>query len=142
MLGHHPYLEKAIVEEGAFLLVNASAGELSALDTFPLHLLATTPGYLAQNAETLQAVLRGLLTAQKIIRGDPDLAKKIIMAALPDLDMRLLEKGVKINFPAVSPSPLISPEGYKIVTEMFGLSGVGSFDQVVDNSFANAALAP
>ena len=141
-VGHHPYIEEAIVEQGAFLLVHASAGELSSLEPFPLHVLATTQDYIAKNEETLQAVLRGLLKAQQVIRDDPDLAKGIIIAALPDLDGPNLEEGVKIYFPAVPPSPLITPEGYKIVTELLGLSEVGSFDVVVDNRFASAALEP
>ena len=142
LVGHHPYLEEAIVQEGAFLVVHASAGELSSLEPFPLHVLATTPDYIAQNGEILQAVLRGLLKAQQVIRDDPDLAKEIIMAALPELDRPNLEEGIKIYFPAVPPSPFITPEGYSIITESLGLSEVGSFDEVVDNSFANAASEP
>ena len=47
-LGHHPYLEQAIVEEGAILLIHLTGGELPSLGAFPHLLLATTPDYKEQ----------------------------------------------------------------------------------------------
>ena len=133
-VGHHPYLEQAIVDEGAVLLLHLTGGELPSLGAFPQPVLATTPGYLEQGAEVLRAVLRGLRDAQAAIRQDSTVAARALESAFPDLSGPILAEGVAIYVPGVPRSPLITSEAYDAAIRAFGVSPA-PYEQAVDNSF-------
>ena len=131
-VGHHPYLEQAIVEGGAVLLLHLSGGELTSLGTFPMQVLAIPAGETP--SEGVLAVLAALGEAYKAIHEDPTVAERDLESAFPDLTGSLLEQGFKIYLPAVPSTPVITQEGYDTALKAFGLSPV-AFDQVLDNSF-------
>ena len=133
-VGHHPYLEQAIVNDGAVLLLNLTGGELPSLGAFPHPVLATTPGYLEQGAEVLRAVLSGLRDAQAAIRQDSTVAARALESAFPDLSGPILAEGIAIYVPGVPESPLITQEAYDTAIRVFGVNPA-PFEQVVDNSF-------
>ena len=132
-VGHHPYLEDAIVGGTAMMLLHLTGGELPSAGAFPMHVLAVTPDAVSGNAEVLRAVLAALQDAQQAIREDPAVAMRALAAAFPDLSGPVLQQGLSIYVPGVPESPVITEEGYQTVLDIFGLSDV-PFQQVVDNS--------
>ena len=135
-VGHPPYLEQAIVEEGATLLLHLSGGELPSLGAFPLQVLAIPAGGPSRPA-LLAALLAALGEAQEAINADPTVAAQALEVAFPDLVGPLLEQGLDIYLPTVPTTLVITEEAYSTDLEIFGLSAV-PFDQVVDNSFIEA----
>ena len=131
-VGHHPYLEQAIVEEGAVLLLHLSGGGLPAWGTFPMQVLAIPAG--ESPPKGVSAVLAALGDAYKAIHEDPTVTAQALESAFPDLTGLLLEQGLRIYLPAVPTTPVITQEGFDTALKVFGLSAV-AFDQVVDNSF-------
>ena len=131
-VGHHPYLEQAIVEEGAVLLLHLSGGELPSLGTFPMQVLAIPAGETP--SEGVLAVLAALGEAYKAIHEDPTVAERALESAFRDLTGPLLEQGLRVYLPTVPTTPVITQEAYDTALKAFGLSAV-AFDQVVDNSF-------
>ena len=136
-VGHHPYLEEAIVGEGAMLLLHLSGNEIASAGAFPMQVLAVPAGG-AVASEALTTVLAAIGDAQQAIHDDPTVAMRALESAFPDLSGPLLEHGMNIYVAAVPPTPVITQEGYDTALRAFGLSAV-PFDQVVDNSFGEAA---
>ena len=132
-VGHHPYLEHAIVGGTAMMLLHLTGGELPSVGAFPNQVLAVTPDAVSVNAEVLRAVLSALQGAQQAIREDPAVAARALAAAFPDLSGPVLEQGVSIYVPGVPETPVITEEAYQTILEIFGLSDV-PFLRVVDNS--------
>lgn len=137
IVGHHPYLEEAIVGEGAMLLLHLTGGEIPSVGTFPLLVLAVPAGG-AMDEEVLTSVLAALAEAQQAIHDDPTAAMQALESAFPDLSGPLLEEGLNIYLASVPTTPVITREAYDTALKAFGISAV-PFDQVVDNSFAEAA---
>jgi ABC-type nitrate/sulfonate/bicarbonate transport system substrate-binding protein len=137
LVAHHPHLEEAIVDEGAMLLLHLTGGEVPSAGAFPLLVLAVPTGG-AKDEEALTSVLAALAEAQQAIHDDPTIAMLALESAFPDLSGPLLEQGLNIYLASVPTTPVITPEGYDTALRAFGVGAV-PFDQVVDNSFAEAA---
>ena len=136
-VGHHPYLEEAIVGGTAMMLIHLTGGELPSIGGFPNQVLAVTPDAVSGNAEVLGAVLAALQDAQQAIREDPAVAAQALAAAFPGLSGPVLEQGMSIYAPGVPESPAITEQAFQTVLDIFGLSDV-PFQQAVDNSLIPA----
>ena len=131
-VGHHPYLEQAIIDHGALLLVHLTGADLPSIGEFPMLVLVVPAGESALS-ESLAAVVAALAEAQTAIREDPTVATQALASAFPDLAGPLLEKGQAIYLPGVPVTPAITQDAYETALSIFGLGPV-PFDQVVDNS--------
>lgn len=136
-VGHHPFLEEAIVGEGAMLLLHLTGGEVPSAGSFPLLVLSVLADG-AMDEEVLTGVLAALAEAQQAIHDDPTVAMQALESAFPDLSGPLLEEGLNIYLAGVPTTPVIPQEAFDIALTLFGVSSV-PFDQAVDNSFAEAA---
>ena len=60
LYAHTPFLERALLNQGAVMIVNQSAGEVPALANRQYHTLVTTQGYASANPEVLLAMTKAV----------------------------------------------------------------------------------
>lgn len=147
LYAHTPFLEKALVEQGAVMIVNLSAGEVPELIFQQIHTMATTQSYAAANPEVLVALSRGLHRAQQLIHSDQQATADALMAAVEGLDPQRLQTIIGIYEPAIPQSPEVSVEGVLQILGRFpehrtppDLSGI-DLNTHVDPQFALRAVS-
>ena len=148
LYAHTPYLETALVEQEAVLIVNQSAGEVPELTGRQIHSLVTTQPYASANPEILEALARALYRAQQLIHTDlQDAADAILAAGVQGLEPQRLETIIAIYEPAIPDAPEVSIEGVLRQLELYpahqtppDLSGI-DMTTYVDPQFAERAVA-
>ena len=112
LFAHTPYLETALVQYDAVLLVATSGGEVPVLADGQIHALATTRDLARTKPEMMAAVARAIYRGQLLIHSD---AKGTVDALLASGaaggDLRRVEAFVAVYGPAVPRTPKISLEG-------------------------------
>ena len=148
LFAHTPYLETALVDQGAVMLVNQSAGEVLELTNRQIHILATSRDFANAHPETLMAMTRAIYRAQQLIHTDLRTTAQAIRAS----DVKLqapkgLETIIAIYEPAIPQTPEVSVESAVRELGFFpahrtppDLSGV-DMTQHIDNRFAQQAVA-
>ncbi len=148
LYAHTPYLETALVDQGAVLIVNQSAGKVPQVAYVLNHMLATTPAYANANADVLVRLIRALYRAQQLIHTDHMAA----VTALRRSNVKLkapqgLETIVSLYEPAIPQTPLVSTGELLRRLALFSasrtppnLTGV-DLTTYVDNQFAFKAIA-
>jgi NitT/TauT family transport system substrate-binding protein len=109
---HSPYLETALVNQGAVQLIDQAAGEVPELAGRQIHVMLATRAYVDQNSEKVEKLVRAIYRAQQLVRTDLDQA----VAALADsgvqgVDPELIGRIVEIYAPALPLTPAVSGEG-------------------------------
>ncbi len=144
---HTPYLETALVEQDAVMLVNQSAGEVAKLASRQIHALAVSPEVARRRPDFVAAMTRAIYRAQKLVHADVRAATDAVMRALPALDRTKVETIVAIYAPAVPLTPRVSIDGIDPALVFFpasraapDLRGVDLHDYVAP-SFAERVLA-
>ena len=87
LYAHTPFLETALVEQGAVMIVNQSAGEVPEVKFQQIHSMATSQSYAADNPEVLVALSRGLHRAQQLIHSDQNDTADALMEVIEGLDL-------------------------------------------------------
>ncbi len=148
LYAHTPYLETALVDQGAVLIVHQSSGEVPELANVLYHALVTTPAYANANAEVLVRLTRALYRAQQLIHADREAA----VTAIRDSGIELrapqgLATIVDLYEPAIPQTPVVSIEAMLRRLALFpasrtppDLSGVDLTTHVA-NQFALEAIA-
>ena len=108
---HTPYLETALVEQDAVMLVNQSAGEVAKLAARQIHALAVTHDLARARPDFVAALTRAIHRAEKLIHADAGATVDAVMRALPSLDRKKVETIVAIYAPAVPLTPRVSVDG-------------------------------
>lgn len=119
LYAHTPYLEKAIVDQDAVLLINQSAGEVPSLWLRQIHALTFAREFTEANPSTVTAMTRAIYRAQLLIHADAAAAVDALLAEFPSKERRHLEAIVRIYAPAVPDSPAVSVDGLKPALSMF-----------------------
>ena len=120
LYAHTPFLERAIVQQGAVVLVNQSAGEVPELAGRQSHSLVTTRTFAAAQREVLVAMARAVHRAQQLIHTDQQAAiRAILQSGVPGLDRELVETIVGIYAPAIPSTPVVSVDGVTRVHELY-----------------------
>lgn len=91
LYAHTPFLERALVEQGAVMIVNNSAGDVPEVKFQQIHAMATSQSYAADNPEVVVALSRGLLRAMQLIHSDQQATADALMAAIEGLDPQRLQ---------------------------------------------------
>jgi NitT/TauT family transport system substrate-binding protein len=78
---HTPYLEEALVNAGAVLMVNQSGGEVGPLSKGEIHSMAATRDYADRHLEVLLAVTRAIARAETLLHKDADAAVQALIKA-------------------------------------------------------------
>jgi ABC-type nitrate/sulfonate/bicarbonate transport system substrate-binding protein len=131
LYAHTPFLEKALVEQGAVLLVNQSRGNIPELAGLAGHALVTTREFASAKPDVVLALTRGVYRAQQLIQSDlkasedalfrfgvPGLQRQLVEALLPiyqaaiprtpEVSIEAIIKTNKNFFPATQPPPDLS----------------------------------
>jgi len=106
---HTPYLETALVDQGAVLVVNQSAGEVPALSGRQIHALVTTDDYAQAHSDVLVKMTRAIYRAQQLIHSD----LQATLGAVLESDVKLdapegLSTIVGLYAPAIPDTPEVS----------------------------------
>ena len=148
LYAHTPYLERALVQQGAVLIVNQSAGEVPELANRQIQSLVTTQSYASANPDILMALTRAIHRAQQLVHTDQQAAvSAILQSGVPGLDRKLVETIVAIYAPAIPLTPEVSVEGVKRAHDLFpaqftpsDLSGI-DLGEYVAREFAEEAVS-
>lgn len=135
----HPILERAIVEQGAKLVVNLSRGEVTELEPFPWLVLATTQRFATTAPDTTVAVVLSVWNAERHIRRDPTRSEELLAGEYASLGGDVFRESARIYFPAVPNIPLVTPLSYSKVFRILGETPA-PFLQVVDNRYVEALI--
>lgn len=147
LYAHTPFLETALVEQEAVMLVNQSAGEVPELAGRQIHTMVTSQAYVDSSPEVLVRLARAIHRAQQLIHADLQATAEAIRASDVKLQAPMgLETIVGIYEPAVPQTPEVSVEGALHELELFpshldspDLSDV-DMSQHVDPRFAKQAM--
>jgi len=143
LYAHTPYLETALTQQGAVLVVNQSYGEIPKLADRQIHMLVTTQQFRDAQPDVLLRMTRAIYRAQRLIHADRQATLDAIRASgvrlrAPDA----LGVIVELYEPAVPLTPAVSVEGALAELAFFpgrrvppDLSGV-DMTPYVDNAFA------
>ena len=144
---HTPFMEQALVDHEAFLLVNQSAGEVPELADLQVHAMVSTNSYIEDNPLATFRVTRALYRAQRLIHEDPEAAVQAVLGSgVPNLVEARVEALVDIYSPAVPDKPMVRPHGVVRAADLFtGRPVEPDFTQIdvhdyIDNRFAWLAL--
>ena len=120
LYAHTPFLEEALVNQGAVMLVNQSAGEIPELGNQLRRAMVTTRDYADANPELIVALARALHRAQQLIHADLEAtASALLRSGVQGNDPQLLETIVAIYEPAIPQTPGVSVEAVLRVLELY-----------------------
>ena len=112
LFAHTPYLETALVQHDAVLLVDASGGEVPVLADGQIHALGTTRALARTQPKMIAAVARAIYHAQLLIHSDAKGTVEAILASgAAGTDRRMVEAFAAVYGPAVPRTPKVSLEG-------------------------------
>lgn len=147
LYAHTPYLETALVDQGAVLVVNQSAGEVRALSGRQIHALVTTRDYAKKYPEVLVRMCRAIYRAQHLIHSDPEAAAGAVLESGVKLDApEGLSTIVGLYAPAVPDTPAVSADLAYRELELFPEHKAApdlTLDEIaahVDNRYAEEAV--
>ena len=154
LYAHTPYLEQAIDDQDAVMLVNQSGGEVPQLAMRQIHALVVRNDFLGAQQPVAAAMVRAIARAEALVHTDLAGTEDAVMRAIPSMDRRHLHTLLGIYQPAVPTLPLVSVEGLAPALALFpanrtapSLEGVPLADFVAPNlqrplAFAAAPSVP
>ncbi len=148
LFAHTPYLEKALVDQGAQLLVHVSGGEVPSLAERQIHALVFTRSFAEGSPATAAAMVRAIAKAQALVHSDPSGASAALVRELPSLEPRHVRTLVDLYAPAIPLTPAVRADGFAAALLFFpsgrpapSLDGIDTAAYVAPD-FARAATAP
>lgn len=145
LFAHTPYLERALVEQDAVLLVNASSGEVPQLASRQVHALCVRNEWAAQHGSEVAALVRALAAAEQMIHHDRSGTVEALARAVPGRSRAMIERIVDIYQPAIPETPAVSVDGIRSALALFpssrpapDLSGV-DFAKYIAHGFGERA---
>lgn len=122
LYAHTPYLEKALDDQDAVMLVNQSAGEVPGLATRQIHALVVRRDFLDAHALVAASMVRAIARAERLVHGDLAATEDALMRAIPTLDRRHLHTLLAIYQPAVPETPRVDVAGLAPALALFPAS--------------------
>jgi len=119
LFAHTPYLEKALVEQDAILLVHTSGGVPAQLASRQIHTLCVRNAWADAHPHEVAALVRAVASAEELIHRDQPAAVEAILHEFPTRDRRLVERIVAIYEPAIPTTPVVSIEGIRGALALF-----------------------
>ncbi|MCG8417987.1 MAG: ABC transporter substrate-binding protein [Proteobacteria bacterium] len=147
LYAHTPFLERALLHQDAALYVNQSAGEVPRLAEQQIHTLVVTKTFIDQHSETVHALVRALLRAQRLANKDVARAQQAVRAALPHLPGAEVDRAIELYAPALPSDPAVSVAGVLAALDLYPIMGVApgqeaaSIAPFVATHVARAAIA-
>ncbi len=119
LYAHTPFLEKALVDDDAVMLVNRSAGEVPTLATRQIHALAFSRALAEASPGTVTSMVRAIYRAERLIHTSSPETVTALLHELPKLNPTQLAKIVEIYTPAIPDAPLVSVDGVMPALALF-----------------------
>jgi NitT/TauT family transport system substrate-binding protein len=113
LFAHTPFLERALVEQDAVMLVNQSAGEVPKLAYRQIHALCVSASFAAEKPDLVRRMVRAIAKAEKLVRSDVEATVRAVMKAQPGIEEKLVRRIVEIYRPAIPATPAVSAEALK-----------------------------
>ena len=109
---HTPFLEEALVNLGAVLMVNQSAGEIAPLSNGQIHTMGAMREYADEHPDVLLAVTRAIARAEDLLHRDGDAAAQALAkSGVPVPSPKHLATIVGLYRAAVPRTPAVSAAG-------------------------------
>jgi ABC-type nitrate/sulfonate/bicarbonate transport system substrate-binding protein len=122
LYAHTPFLEKAIDDQDAVILVNQSAGEVPQLATRQIHALVARDDFLGPQRPTVAALVRAIARAESLVHTDLAATEDAVMRAIPWMDRRHLHTLLALYQSAVPLVPRVSVDGLAPALALFPAS--------------------
>jgi ABC-type nitrate/sulfonate/bicarbonate transport system substrate-binding protein len=122
LYAHTPYLEEALVNQDAEMLVNQSGGEVPELAMRQIHAIVCTRSFVERYPGTTEGIVRAIARAEKLLHADRKAAREVLLRQFPSMDPRKVETIVTIYEPAVPQTPRVSVDGLKPALALFPAS--------------------
>jgi len=122
LYAHTPYLETAIDDQDAVMLVEQSSGEVPSLAMRQIHALVVRRDYLDAHRDAVQSMVRALARAETLVHADRAAAEDAVLRALPALERRHVHTIVGIYQAAVPDTPRVSVDGLAPALALFPAS--------------------
>ncbi len=120
LFAHTPYLETAMVEHGAVLIVDTSGGEVPGLAGGQIHALGATAMRIAENPAMILAATRAIARAQRLAHSDlPATVDALIASGATNAARPQVEAIAAIYADAVPLAPHISIPGIRRAAELY-----------------------
>jgi ABC-type nitrate/sulfonate/bicarbonate transport system substrate-binding protein len=110
LFAHTPFLERALVEEDAVMLVNLSAGDAPRLAARQIHALCV---HATLAEEVAARLVRAIARAEALVRKDLEATVRAVLRTPAATDERRLRAIVKIYRPAIPATPAVSQDGIR-----------------------------
>lgn len=134
-------------EDVGEVLISPPRGDVPGLTGMAFILFSARVSDLEDEAKRAQIVelLRGVAEYQRMLKDDPDEAKKLAREAFPDLDEDVFEAAFEVVSAGIPETPVPREEGIRLVVEFreetLGETIEWTFEDVVDTSVAEEAVA-
>jgi ABC-type nitrate/sulfonate/bicarbonate transport system substrate-binding protein len=122
LYAHTPYLETALDDQDAVMLVNQSAGEVPQLGMRQIHALVARDDFLGPQRATVAALVRAIARAESLVHTDLAGTEDAVMRALPSMDRRHLHTLLGLYQAAVPSVPHVSVDGLAPALALFPAS--------------------
>jgi NitT/TauT family transport system substrate-binding protein len=119
LYAHTPYLETALVDQGAEMVVDQSGGEVPGLATRQIHALVAMRAYAVEHAPAVLAMTRAIARAERLVHTDRTAAVAAILKVFPTMNPTKVARIVEIYAPAVPESPRVTVEGIRPALALF-----------------------
>jgi ABC-type nitrate/sulfonate/bicarbonate transport system substrate-binding protein len=119
LYAHTPFLEQAIDDQDAVVLVNQSGGDAPALAMRQIHAIVARREFLETDRPVVDALVRAVARAEQLVHADRAAAEAAILRALPSLDARHVHTIVGLYQAAVPETPRVRVEGLAPALALF-----------------------
>jgi ABC-type nitrate/sulfonate/bicarbonate transport system substrate-binding protein len=148
LFAHTPYVERALVDQGAQLLVHISGGEAPALAARQIHALVFSKKLLDGSPATAASMARAIARAEALVHADRAATTTALTKDFPSLDPRHVRAIVDLYEPAIPATPEVTADGLVPALALFpasrpapSLDGI-DLNAYVAPSFAREASKP
>lgn len=111
LYAHTPYLERAIVHDGAVVVVDQARGDVPELANRQIHGFAFRSDVVRLRPELVERAVRAIAAAEASIHASRPMTVDVLASAFPKRDRRELETIVRLYEPAIPRTPAVTIEG-------------------------------
>jgi NitT/TauT family transport system substrate-binding protein len=108
LYAHTPFLERAILDDDAIVIVDQAGGEVPALTHRQIHALVVTRAFAKKEPRVVASMVRAIARAEALVHSDQDAATDAILRAVRKFDRAHVAKLVALYAPAVPATPAVS----------------------------------
>jgi ABC-type nitrate/sulfonate/bicarbonate transport system substrate-binding protein len=119
LYAHTPYLETALVDEGAEMVIDQSGGEVPRLATRQIHALVAMRSYAESHPANVAAITRALARAERLVHADHAATVAAVLRVFPSMDPKKVARIVGIYAPAVPATPRVTVLGLRPALALF-----------------------